>query len=79
MATPILHVLPQQPERALSSQRGSPDEEALAALARGDRPAALALLVRAHRRAIHRYCHRILRSRALADDVSLRSSRVLDR
>lgn len=45
------------------------DEEVLSALARGDRRTALALLVRAHGRAIDRYCHRILRSRALADDV----------
>jgi RNA polymerase sigma-70 factor (ECF subfamily) len=45
------------------------DEEVLAALARGDRRTALALLIKAHGSVIHRYCHRILRSQALADDV----------
>lgn len=53
---------------AFARQSGS-DEEALSALARGDRRTALALLVRAHGPEIHHYCHRILRSRALADDV----------
>ena len=55
-------------ERGALWQSGS-DEEALSALARGDRRAALALLMRAHGRVIHRYCRRLLRSDALADDV----------
>jgi RNA polymerase sigma-70 factor (ECF subfamily) len=46
-----------------------PDGQALAALARGDRQGALAILMKAYGGAIYRYCHRLLRSRTLADDV----------
>lgn len=52
-----------------SSPQSGSDKDVLSALERGDRRTALALLMRAHSRAILRYCHRILRSRALADDV----------
>lgn len=52
----------------MSGVSGS-DKDVLSALARGDRRAALALLIRAHSRAILRYCRRTLRCRALADDV----------
>jgi len=47
----------------------SPDERALEALACGDRRGALVVLMQAYGAAIHRYCHKVLRSRPLADDV----------
>ncbi len=46
-----------------------PDGEALQAIGRGDRRGALVILMKAHGDALHRYCHRVLRSRELADDV----------
>ena len=46
-----------------------PDGQALAALAHGDRRGALAILMREYGAAIYRYCHKVLRSRTLADDV----------
>ena len=45
------------------------DGQALEALARGDHRSALVLLMKEYGDAIHRYCYKVLRSRALADDV----------
>ena len=47
----------------------SPEEEARAALARGDREAALTVLMLAYGRDVHRHCYQVLRDRDLADDV----------
>jgi RNA polymerase sigma-70 factor (ECF subfamily) len=53
-----------EPKRGLA-----PDERAKEALARGDRRAALVVLMEAYGDAIHRYCHKVLRKNPLADDV----------
>jgi RNA polymerase sigma-70 factor (ECF subfamily) len=47
----------------------SPEEEARAALGRGDREGALTVLMQAYGRDIHRHCYQVLRDRDLADDV----------
>src|SRR5688500_7054932 len=47
----------------------SPEEEARAALARGDREGALTVLMLAYGRDLHRHCYQVLRDRDLADDV----------
>lgn len=47
----------------------SPDGLAMQALSQGDRRAALVVLMKAYGTAIHRYCHKVLRSRPLAEDV----------
>lgn len=46
-----------------------PNEQALQALERGDRRAALVILMSAYGADIHRYCYKILRNRSTADDV----------
>jgi RNA polymerase sigma-70 factor (ECF subfamily) len=46
-----------------------PEGQALAALSRGDRRNALAILMKEYGVPIYRYCHKVLRNRALADDV----------
>lgn len=46
-----------------------PDEQALQALERGDRRAALVILMSEYGADIHRYCYKILRNRTAADDV----------
>lgn len=46
-----------------------PDGEAALALERGDRRVALVVLMKAYGDALYRYCHKVLRSRELADDV----------
>ena len=46
-----------------------PDERAVEALSCGDRRGALVFLMQEYGAAIHRYCHKVLRSRPLADDV----------
>lgn len=46
-----------------------PDEHALLAIERGDGRAALVILMSEYGADIHRYCYKILRSRAAADDV----------
>jgi len=45
------------------------DAKALEALAVGDRRGALSILMQAYGDPIHRYCYKVLRNRALADDV----------
>jgi RNA polymerase sigma factor (sigma-70 family) len=50
-------------------RRVRPDEQALLALERGDRRAALVILMSEYGSDIHRYCYKILRSRTAADDV----------
>ncbi|HSN99916.1 MAG TPA: RNA polymerase sigma factor [Candidatus Nanopelagicales bacterium] len=45
------------------------EKRALLAMQRSDRRGALTLLVQAYGEPIYQYCHRVLRSRALADDV----------
>ena len=47
----------------------SPEEEARAALVRGDREGALTVLMLAYGRDVHRHCYQVLRDRDLADDV----------
>jgi RNA polymerase sigma factor (sigma-70 family) len=47
----------------------TPDREAIAALSRGDRRGALAVLIKEYGQAVHRYCARVLGSRSLADDI----------
>jgi RNA polymerase sigma factor (sigma-70 family) len=47
----------------------SPDGQAMEALAQGDRRGALSILMKAYGEAIYRYCHKVLRNRALTDDV----------
>jgi RNA polymerase sigma-70 factor (ECF subfamily) len=46
-----------------------PDEQALQALERGDRRTALVILMSEYGSDIHRYCYKILRNAAAADDV----------
>jgi RNA polymerase sigma factor (sigma-70 family) len=46
-----------------------PEDEAGAALDRGDHRAALTVLMRAYGRDLHRHCFHVLRDRDLADDV----------
>jgi RNA polymerase sigma-70 factor (ECF subfamily) len=46
-----------------------PDHDATQALARGERRAALAILMKAYGEPLYRYCYKVLRSRTLADDV----------
>ncbi len=46
-----------------------PDEQALQALERGDRRAALVVLMSEYGADIHRYCYKILRNRVAADDA----------
>ncbi len=50
-------------------RKARPDEQALQALRRGDRRAALVLLMSEYGSDIHRYCFKILRNAATADDV----------
>lgn len=47
----------------------TPDERAREALSRGDRRAALCVLMEAYGDTIHRYCHQVLRKSPLAEDV----------
>ena len=56
---------------AISSASPDPDPEAeiLAALARGDRRGALALLVRDLGAPVYRYCRQMVEDDAIADDV----------